>query len=220
MKSLFIPIFVVLTVAVYTGQVNADSYADPQPLDLLSPFHVGQDATHTTESQTKATIFIPPPPQRADVAETIRGQIRSFDELAAILDGPLPPARGPVEDGTFSPGLVISEPSGEELDDFLTKGIGTAGAVQNQPQRTSTMLRGSPTDPLGNGMLLFITATVTIGLVWMAFVAYDYRQRWMQSLTMQNDRYIVGGVLDMEWDNAYSGSTSLYEGYGLTSRSI
>jgi len=79
-------------------------------------------------------------------------------------------------------------------------------------------------DPLGHTVLLIATAITTIGLLYMAFVAYDYRQRWMQSLMMQNDRYLVGGAFDMEkmedTYGAYSGSPSFSEGFGLARRSI
>ena len=53
----------------------------------------------------------------------------------------------------------------------------------------------------------------------MAFVAYDYRQRWMQSLMMQNDRYL-GGAYDMEIEDTYgSPMSSFSESFVLPRRS-
>ena len=158
--------------------------------------------------------------QRSDI---YRGQARPMDGAAGILDSRPSVALGPVPDGTVDPNLIKESDPLEGLE-----GPSVPGNSQSSSQSGSSTL-GGVTDPVGYWLLLFITAITTIGLVWMIFVAYDYRQRWMQTLTGQNDRYLGSGF-DMEWDSTYSGgaysggtysgSVPLYEGYGLSHRSI
>jgi hypothetical protein len=74
---------------------------------------------------------------------------------------------------------------------------------------------------LGYGALLFAIALTTMGLIYMVFIAYDYRQRWVHSMTMNNDRYLGGGgAFDMEVEEAYSGSSVSPEGFGFPRHSI
>jgi len=147
------------------------------------------------------------------VPETIRGQERTVDAVSEILDMPLPFARGAVADGVVEPKLMES-PAGADGDFDMFGG----SSSPEKPKQADAAAQQA--DPLGYGMLGVITAIMAFMLVYMAFVAFDYQQRWMQSLTAQNDRYIVGGAFDMELENTYGGSVPLSEGFGLTHRSI
>ncbi|MDR2762718.1 MAG: hypothetical protein LBB88_08975, partial [Planctomycetaceae bacterium] len=42
-----------------------------------------------------------------------------------------------------------------------------------------------------NGWLLVATIVSIAALVYVAIIAFDYHQRWIQSLTAQNDRYFT-----------------------------
>lgn len=160
------------------------------------------------------------------VSETVRGQTRTMEsELAEILDTPPSVARGAVEEGTIDPKLTES-PVSQILDPEMLMAMLMADSAQSNsssPASSAGQTSGTKsTDPLDYGVLLFATILTTAGLVYMAFVAYDYRQRWMQLSTMQNDRYLGGGggAFDMEAENTYSGSSSFSENFGLTHHSI
>ena len=236
MKSLFVPIFVLLTVTVY-----ADQCCSPSSLAPLTLITFGQappqaeivaPVPYAVERVTEATLFFPPPerfgpflpkqdaPLAEEVPTTVRGQSRSTSEIAGIMDMPLPVARGPVDPETINPNLIVPP-------DPLDADHGNIGMNPSQSPvlANSATARTAQTDPVGYGVLIFVTVITSFGLVLMAYLAYDYRQRWMQSMTMQNDRYLGGVAFDMEWDGiygggAYSGSVPLYEGYGMAHRSI
>ena len=180
---------------------------------------------YTVSKPAENTITLPPPlddrigprlpPQEPPLeprSETIRGQARTMDVVSEILDSSLPFAKGAVADGIVDPKLMESPAT--DWDSESIRG----SSPQEKPKQTGTP--AEPTDPVGYGVLLFATAITAFMLICMAFVAYDYQQRWVQSLTVQNDRYIGGGTFDMEMENVYSGSVSLSEGFGLTHRSI
>jgi len=181
-------------------------------------------APRTVAKPTEKLITVPPPlgpllplreyPQTGEEATpVVRAQV-GVDNLEGILNAPLPPAQGPVESGTIEPKLVESlDASGLDVDVFMANPA-QSNAVQ---LGVGTQSEAKPTDPLGYVVLVFATIVTTIGLVIMAFVAYDYRQRWMQSLTVQNDRYLGGGAFDMEMEDAYSGSISLSD-FGIPRR--
>jgi hypothetical protein len=140
-------------------------------------------------------------------------------ELAEILGSPPPLAKGAVQEGAIDSKLLGTMDSPESDLDALAESLG-----QNKPQTSSAGQGTQPTDPLGYMVLLMVTAGTTLGLVLMAFVAYDYRQRWMQSVMVQNDRYLGGGAFDMEkpddFYGSYGGSPAFSEGFGLSRRSI
>jgi len=205
----------IVTPAPYTASKPVEqkpmeqAIAVPRPLEPLAPF-----------APPATALLAPRFPSQTDEQghETVRGQSRSVDELAGLLGSPPPLAKGAVEEGTIDPKLMgtIDAPD-------LDEEISAAGIVQNTTKTTLANTGTKSADPLGHTVLLIVTAITTIGLLYMAFVAYDYRQRWMQSLMMQNDRYL-GGAFDMERAEdiygAYSGSPSFSEGLGLTRRSI
>jgi hypothetical protein len=199
MRLLFVPIFAVLFFMVLTIVVQADQQAVPPPLTLLETF----------------APQLPKQDQVEEVPTIIRGQSRSVAELAAILDSPPPIPRGPVEEDVIDPKLTgISESTESDLDEYAKEMEKISAKVGGAGKNTEA------TDPLGNSILLAATGVLTMVLVYMAFVAYDYRQRWMQSLTAQNDRYLGGGMFDMETEDYGGGSVSFSEGFGLPHHSI
>ena len=263
MKPLFVPIFSVLTAAVYADPyvlppvhysnvpmskrvtyLEAPMYSVPNTIVTIVPDTVYTDwypisehsigeriipfvphtVTKPTEAETMEMAVALPPPLAPLLpiqdlplfeSEIIRGQTNSVEDLPDLLDSPLPIPMGSVEDGTIDPKLTGDTDSSEsDIADFA------ADWNKKSEQAKSTGQETRSADPLGYTMLLTAMAITTIGLVYMAFVAYDYRQRWMQSLVAQNDRYLVGGTFDMEMEDTYSGSLSFSEGLGLTHRSV
>ena len=156
-----------------------------------------------------------PLPAKTAATEVVRGQ--SGETVGEVLNIPAPPARGPVADGTIDPKLLGSLASPDADSSSFTEspvsGNSVSSVTSGQPSGTQ------PADPLGYGVLVFATIITTLGLIYVAFVAYDYRQRWLQSMTMQNN-YYVGGTFDLDTEEPYSGSVPLSDGFGLMHRSI
>ena len=212
MKPLFTLLFSVCAVAVY-----ADQYASA-PVEMSS---------YTVAKPTEKPITVPSRlgplmpmqehlPAEAEETKVVRGQAPLGNELEEILNEPPPIARGAVEAGTIEPKLIESSDSTSgEFDDLLAAIWGQSGASQSA---SANQAGAKQTDPLGYGMLLVTTIVMTIGLVIMAFVAYDYHQRWVQALTVQNDRYLGGGAYDMEMEDTFSSSVS-FSDFGLPRRS-
>jgi len=153
----------------------------------------------------------PPPPitgERAVTMGVYRGQ-SVLEPLASMLDTPAPFPRGPVEPEIIDSKLIDSSVSSDSDLDAL------AGLVVSGNPAHTTSSGTQSTDPLGYGVLVFATIFTTLGLIYMAFIAYDYRQRWMNSITTQNDRYIVG-TFDISTEDMYGGSTSLSDSFGFS----
>ena len=222
MKTLFIPPFVVLTVVLLTFAVCASDALTSELVVLreLPTYSV----PHTMEKPPEVPIALPeplvllpflpmqnrqPPPVAEAIATTtdiVRGQLGTTD-LAGILDTPPPLARGPVGADMIDLKLIDDSLSlGSDFD--ILAGL----PVPSNPAPSGTI----STDPLGNGVLVAVTVFTTFGLIYMAFVAFDYRQRWMNSLMTQNDRYIVGGTFDMDAEDMYGGSASFSGGLGFS----
>jgi len=148
-----------------------------------------------------------------EATEVVRGQLGTVDDVAGFLSSPLLPALGPVEAGMIDPKLTeIPPPLGL---DFENPGQSPAGQPGSAGQAGA-----KPADPLGDGVLIAVAVITTLGLVYMAFIAFDYRQRWMQLLTTQNDRYLGVGAFDMEIEDIYgSRPVSFQEGFVLSHRS-
>ena len=223
MKPLFIFIVPVLTVAVYADQYGvAPVWYSEVPVET-SPYAVAKPADKPITVPSRLGPLMPLPeslPLEEGTTQVVLGQaVTTVNDLETILSTAPPIARGAVEEGTIDPKLVgSSDSSNIGFDDIFTTNSTQSNAVQSG----SVNQMGDQTDPLGYGMLLVATIITTIGLVIMAFVAYDYRQRWMQSMTTQNDRYLGGGF-DMEFEDTYSssvGSVSFSEGFGLPRRSL
>jgi hypothetical protein len=154
---------------------------------------------------------LPVEPEEKAVEKIVLGQVSIENELDAILKTAPPIPRGAVEERTIDSKLTenASSPSSEDI--FIPQQINTpAGSVSKS------------TDHLGDGALLAVTVFAALGFFYMAFLAYDYHQRWMQSLTMQNDRYLGNGAFDREMEDVYSGSSgsgTFTDNFGLPRRS-
>ena len=199
------------------------SYTVAKPLDKsvvvsprLDPLPPLQDPLPNREAAKKETSetvgrqayvprlgpFLPlqdPLPDKEGTSEktrgTIRGQAGAVSGLAEVLNTPPPIAVGPVEE-PIDPKIVGNLPESGSDGEFLES------SPPGLPSSPPPVVKLS--DPLGYGVLLAAIAITTIGLIYMVFVAYDYRQRWVHSLTIQNDRYLSGGAFDMDVDDVYN----------------
>jgi hypothetical protein len=247
MKPLFVFVFMVSAAAVFADQLSIPrlsalpplqdppqtEYVQTQPgtmedlaaiLRTPPPLNRAETVQYTTKKPAETAVSLPSPlaprlPNQnssltREGAGTVRGQTRTVDESSGLLSIPPSPAQGAVAEGTIDPKLI----GNTDLSDPNTESSATDSA-SNVP-RAGVAGAGTMSDPLGYGMLFAIAIITTMGLAWMAFVAYDYRQRWIQSLTVQNDRYLGGGMFDTEMEDAYSTSVSFSEGFGLPRRSI
>ena len=229
MKPLFIFVFVTLSAAV-CAQPPAPLFPNQNPSltgNLREQSGMFDDLARTLNSPPPYTgtgkpLAVPPPlvspsvqyPSYAESSNTtILGQLRTAEDSTGLLATPPPPAIGPVEAGIIEPKLVGDLDSSESDLEFLQTSLTQGTSV---PVTATADLE--PTDPFGNWALFAATFLTTAGLIWMAFIAYDYRQRWVQSLTVQNDRYLGGFDTDME--DTYGTSTSFSESFGLPYRSI
>jgi len=196
---------------------------EPAAAPLASPMF------YTVAKPTDRTIAVPPSlsplfpmqaytPAKDTAMATIRGQANTVYDLDEYLDEPPPPASGTVEKDLINP-KVIGSSTASEFDALA----GTPSASMQAPNNSSPMdsTEINTADPLGYGVLLTVITITIIGLIYMIFVAYDYRQRWMQSQTAQNDRYLGNGIFDREMEDTYSdGSASRSDDLSLTRRSI
>jgi len=233
MKSLFIPPFVALTVVLLTltGHTSDKLMSELVMLREMPTYSV----PHTSEKPPEVSITLPEPlvlvpflpiqdrqpsPETETITTTtgvVRGQLGTMEGLEGILDTPPPLARGPVEANAIDPQLIDS--SDQSDLDFDLSGIFVSGNP-GQGGAPGSSSNTTPGNPLGNGVLVVATVFTTLGLFYMAFMAYEYRQRWMHSMTMQNDRYLIGGTFDMDTEDLYGGSASFSDGFGLKRHSI
>ncbi|MDR2643348.1 MAG: hypothetical protein LBC74_11210 [Planctomycetaceae bacterium] len=77
--------------------------------------------------------------------------------------------------------------------------------TKNQHPKNQPLLERNDLASVVNGWLLVATIVSVATLVYVAIIAVDYHQRWMQTLTAQNDRYFVAE------DSAYNGLTDMYD---------
>jgi hypothetical protein len=183
----------------------------PEPLvlaPLLPPLLPKQDRTPPPAMEAMSSLGAMSSPDTMSSLDTIRAQA-GMEGSAEMLSIPPPLPGGLVPAGTIDSKL-IDDPEASEWDDDYLSGLLGQGGASGQPSS------GTPATSLGNEVLVFATIITTFGLIYMAFIAYDYRQRWMHSLTAQNDRYIIGGTYDMDTEDLYGGSRSFSEGYGFS----
>ncbi|MDR0522210.1 MAG: hypothetical protein LBH00_10205 [Planctomycetaceae bacterium] len=172
----------------------------------VEPYTVSKPPLVTLPEITPETPSVPVLPKKNPPLppETIRAQSPPVNELEEILKTPLPHAKGVIEAGMIEPKLVENPVLAESNGDFFT----SSSVPNNVPAPLPPAQTAAETkpDPLMHGVLLVSTVITTIALIYMVFVAYDYRQRWVQSLTAQNDRYL-GGAFDAEFGERYGGGT-------------
>ena len=171
----------------------------PEPL-VLTPFLPIQDLPPSGGENAAATPDI------------FRGQV-GVENLGEILRTAAPLAKGPVAEGTIDPKLL----EGPALSDSELGILGEFSVSDNPGQAPSWKPSGTASaDPLGYGVLVAALIFTTLGLIYMAFIAYDNHQRWVRSLTEQNDRYLGGGAFDLSTEDTYGSSVSFSDGFGLT----
>jgi len=229
MKPLFVSIFVLLTIT-----VSAEVPSELLPLREMPTYAVPSGGVttmaYTVHKPTETQVTLPqplalpyptfpkqerqPPPitEITTPQGVVRGQL-GMEELAGIMSESAPLAKGSIGEGMIDPKLIDSSASSDFDPDALS-GFVPSGSSTQQPASGVTA-----SDPLGYGMLVLAMIVTTLGLVIMAFVAYDYHQRWVQALTVQNDRYLGGGTYEMEMEDTYGTSVSFSEGFGLPRRS-
>ena len=201
-----------------------------EPISIPMPFTAAKppEMPITLPEPLTLTPFLPlqdiPPVVERTVAspDVVRGQIGA-ENLGEILRTPAPLAKGPVAEGTIDPKLIEDLALPDSDPDFLEGlPVSDESVLAKSGQSSGT----PPTDPLGYGLLVAALILTTLGLIYMAFIAYENHQRWMHSLTSQNDRYLGGGTFDLGGEDLYGGSVSfsdsfgLSDGFGLAHRSI
>lgn len=204
MKSLYVLIF---------GLLTAVAAAEPLAphLPVLNPLPTGQFRGSTEGLEGLAEILDSCPPVDTTI---IRGQIRmGGDEPTGIMSSPPPPARGPVED-PIEPRL-IGDPEMTDSERDILQTTSTPNAT-----KAGQSGAGSLTDPLGYGTLVAATVVMAMGLVWMVFIAYDYHQRWVQAMTMQNERYLGGSSFDIDLEDTFGSPAAFSDSYSLPRQSI
>lgn len=140
------------------------------------------------------------PPVRNDegAAPVFRAQSSEIgDSLDRALGVPmaLPPPKGLTNPKDIPEVLVKTENPLGPLDDF-TEGpepdSTTNSNATTVPGATKNPADASTSKSSPNTLLLVATIISTVGCVFFVVLAFDYYQRWMQSLTTQNDRYALG----------------------------
>ena len=137
--------------------------------------------------------------------DTIRGQTR-IEASSGILDTSPPLPRGPAELDTIDSKLTDSLDPVDWDFDHIAGPPGTGGSEPPSGKNSAE----------NYSVLVFATIFTTLGLIYMAFIAYDYHQRWIHSMTSQNDRYIIGGAFEMDTEDLYGSSRSFSESFGIS----
>ena len=192
-----------------------------EPVSVPIPYTMPDTVSYTATKPTETPITVPEPLRRVPLlpiqelppvaetsAEIVRGQSAGStlrESLDGVLSTPPPLPGGAVGAGTIESKLidrVAGTDSELDLTGIAVPDIPSTTALPKQPSGTKSPDAASA-DPLGSGVLIVAMIITTLGLIYMAFIAYDYRQRWVHSLTVQNDRYILGGVFDMDTEGEY-----------------
>ncbi|MDR0869848.1 MAG: hypothetical protein LBN39_03565 [Planctomycetaceae bacterium] len=133
-------------------------------------------------------VYIPkrvPPP----VPDIIRGQSPPSGAADVLSERP-PHPQGSVNMEALDPKLLDSEESrmkSEELtENEKPKTQDNAAEKQSSPPSLS-----SDSSQWANAVLLVITIVSVMMLVYAVVIAYDYRQRWMQTLLAQNNHFAM-----------------------------
>ena len=239
MKPFFVPPLIVFMAVLSAVAVYADQYgfADISTMRVTSSAILdysvpNENAAASVMVRSGERLVIPVPYTTQKPSETLLtplspmqdfvpptpgiflGQERTMDEVEGILATPLPPAKGPAPDGMFDSKLVGSPDASDSDFDALEKMM-----ISKHPDKSGASgTQTQPSDSLSNGVLMLAMMITTLGLIYMAFIAYDYRQRWMHSLTAQNDRYLVGGTFDMDTEETYGSTLSFSDNFGFPQR--
>ena len=203
------------TYSVPSGDVTMVSVSEPVLIPAPYTMAKPPETPITLPEQLVLTPFLPirdrsPVEEKTAVPSGIVRGRENIESLGEILSRPTPLAGGPVADGTIDPKL-LDHPALSDSEFDVLGGL----LIPDKPSVTPERQSGTPlADPLVNGVLVAALIFTTLGLIYMAFIAYDYHQRWIHSLTAQNDRYLGSGTFDIGEDS-YGSSISLSDNFGL-----
>jgi hypothetical protein len=213
--SVTVPICTIVScLLLIVNNIGSASASASEPLKPLQPFEQRElqqsSVPRLSFPEESGTLMpkMPPPKTRLKAEEPIvRGQaVPTMNEIDEILKTPPPHVQGTVDVTAMEPKLVeqadvlpLVPETAEALLPSAAGTISVAPAVSPQATAPANGLQGNQ---FAYGTLLLATAVTTIGLVYMAFVAYDYRQRWMQTLLTQNERFSLSS-LDSDFDDMY-----------------
>ncbi|MDR0335474.1 MAG: hypothetical protein LBI18_00105 [Planctomycetaceae bacterium] len=191
-----------------------------------------KNTTQTTPTQTTALKPPQPLPDKPNVepqvppmTPIILGQSSSTaNNVEQELAEPLPTPRGLVDTSAIDPRLFGNTAENQEISEknnpstSTTENNSTTNS-KNSSEENQTQ-NGKQTNRV-NGILLLATIISIAMLIYAVVIAFDYHQRWIQSLTAQNNRFsgssdsgFVGDDLDMDAD--FSENIPLYHGNSMS----
>ncbi|MDR0705644.1 MAG: hypothetical protein LBF88_11730 [Planctomycetaceae bacterium] len=155
------------------------------------------------------------PKQTSPVSSTIRGQSSGIaGETEKILEEPLPYPQGRADISTIDPKLLDDNTAvnGQtpEQNNTSTSATGNDSITTSQDKSDDNKSKNENQSGV-NGILLLATIISIAMLIYTVVIAFDYHQRWMQSLTAQNRHFSsLSDDTDMEVD--LSDNLPLYNG--------
>jgi hypothetical protein len=181
------------------------------------------------EESERTTALKPPLPYEPNMEQkqvlsapaTIRGQSSGFAKIENVLsDEPLPSPKGSADASAIDPKLYENTAGNKESLEENNPSTSTAEndstAVIKAMAESSEHRNKKQTNGV-NGILLLATIVSVAMLIYAIVIAFDYHQRWIQSLTAQNNRFssfpdsgFSGDDADMDAD--FSGNIPLYNG--------
>ncbi|MDR2440134.1 MAG: PT domain-containing protein [Planctomycetaceae bacterium] len=184
---------------------------EPDRITTLKPAQPLQNEPNNTPKPT--------PP----VSQTVLGQSSSFaSDLEKALDEPLPSPKGLVDVSVIDPKLFESaaEHENKKTPEQNTASTPTtennSTVISKEPSEENKLKNEKQVNGI-NGILLLVTIVSVTMLIYAVVIAFDYHQRWIQSLTTQNNRFagisdsgFSGNEMDMDAD--FSGNIPLYNG--------
>jgi hypothetical protein len=159
------------------------------------------------EESERIVMLKPPQPSQSEpkqtspVSSTIRGQSSGIDEVGKILMEPPPYPQGTVEVSAIDSKLLDNNSAGNgetlEKNDISTSATGNDSVVIAKDKEENKSKNENLSNGV-NGVLLLATIISIAMLIYTVVIAFDYHQRWMQSLTAQNRCF--SGLSDDETD--------------------
>jgi hypothetical protein len=142
------------------------------------------------------------------------GNARAVEEA---LSEPAPYPQGLADASMIDPKLVYDDNPAASSEMTEKINISPTATGTNPPiVATDKTERVKPKSEKGvngiNGILLLATIVSMMMLIYTVVIAFDYHQRWMQSLTAQNNRFSGLPDDEPELDADFSGKIPLYGG--------
>ncbi|MDR2756765.1 MAG: hypothetical protein LBC20_13765 [Planctomycetaceae bacterium] len=160
------------------------------------------------------------PKQTPSVSSTVLGQSSSFAREVEKLEEPLLSPRGLVDASAIDPKLyentAENKETSEQNKELMSTTENNSTAISKEPSEENKSKNEKQNNRI-NGILLLVTIVSVTMLIYAVVIAFDYHQRWIQSLTTQNNRF--SGISDsgfsgeeMDMDADFSGNIPLYNG--------